>query len=58
MDLSSNTASTKTASPSDASPQVLVGRSFFIDHGAGVVIGETSEIGDNVTLYHGVTLAA
>ncbi len=37
-------------------PGATIGRSFFIDHGAGVVIGETSEIGDNVTLYHGVTL--
>ena len=34
----------------------MIGERFFIDHGAGVVIGETSEIGDNVTLYHGVTL--
>jgi serine O-acetyltransferase len=33
-----------------------IGRRFFIDHGMGVVIGETAEIGDNVTLYHGVTL--
>src|SRR5271165_6074740 len=33
-----------------------LGRRFFIDHGAGVVIGETAEIGDDVTLYHGVTL--
>ncbi|MHB8894056.1 MAG: serine O-acetyltransferase [Candidatus Geothermincolia bacterium] len=33
-----------------------IGQGFFIDHGMGVVIGETSEIGDNVTLYQGVTL--
>ena len=37
-------------------PGAVIGKSFFIDHGMGVVIGETSEIGDNVTLYHGVTL--
>jgi serine O-acetyltransferase len=37
-------------------PGATVGRKFFIDHGMGVVIGETAEIGDNVTLYHGVTL--
>jgi serine O-acetyltransferase len=37
-------------------PGAKIGRKFFIDHGMGVVIGETSEIGDNVTLYHGVTL--
>ncbi|MBI4228599.1 MAG: serine O-acetyltransferase [Deltaproteobacteria bacterium] len=37
-------------------PGAKIGNSFFIDHGMGVVIGETSEIGDNVTLYHGVTL--
>ncbi|MBM3215424.1 serine O-acetyltransferase [Candidatus Poribacteria bacterium] len=37
-------------------PAVPIGRGFFIDHGMGVVIGETAEIGDNVTLYHGVTL--
>lgn len=37
-------------------PAATIGRSFFIDHGMGVVIGETSEIGDNVTLYQGVTL--
>jgi serine O-acetyltransferase len=40
----------------DIHPGATVGRRFFIDHGAGVVIGETSEIGDDVTLYHGVTL--
>jgi serine O-acetyltransferase len=37
-------------------PAARIGRSFFIDHGMGVVIGETAEIGDNVTLYQGVTL--
>ncbi|UCF30692.1 MAG: serine O-acetyltransferase [bacterium] len=37
-------------------PGVKVGKGFFIDHGMGVVIGETTEIGDNVTLYQGVTL--
>jgi len=37
-------------------PAAEIGRSFFIDHGAGVVIGETAEIGDEVTLYQGVTL--
>lgn len=37
-------------------PGALIGKGFFIDHGAGVVIGETAEIGDNVTLYQGVTL--
>lgn len=37
-------------------PGARIGRRFFIDHGMGVVIGETAEIGDNVTLYHGVTL--
>ena len=37
-------------------PAARVGEALFIDHGAGVVIGETAEIGDNVTLYQGVTL--
>jgi serine O-acetyltransferase len=37
-------------------PAVNIGADFFIDHGAGVVIGETAEIGDSVTLYQGVTL--
>lgn len=37
-------------------PGATIGSGFFIDHGMGVVIGETAEIGDNVTLYHGVTL--
>ncbi len=37
-------------------PAALIGDDFFIDHGSGVVIGETAEIGDRVTLYQGVTL--
>ncbi|MGN6563353.1 MAG: serine O-acetyltransferase EpsC [Thermomicrobiales bacterium] len=37
-------------------PGATIGRRFFIDHGMGVVIGETTEIGDNVSLYQGVTL--
>ncbi len=37
-------------------PGATIGHNFFIDHGMGVVIGETAEVGDNVTLYHGVTL--
>ncbi len=37
-------------------PGAVIGRRLFIDHGMGVVIGETSEIGDDCTLYHGVTL--
>ena len=37
-------------------PGARIGKGFFIDHGMGVVIGETTEIGNNVTLYHGVTL--
>lgn len=37
-------------------PGAKIGKSFFIDHGMGVVIGETSEIGDNCTLFQGVTL--
>ena len=40
----------------DIHPGATIGRRFFIDHGAGVVIGETAEIGNDVTLYHGVTL--
>jgi serine O-acetyltransferase len=42
----------------DIHPGALVGRRFFIDHGTGVVIGETCEIGDRVRLYQGVTLGA
>jgi len=37
-------------------PGAKIGKRFFIDHGAGVMIGETSEIGDNVTIFQGVTL--
>lgn len=37
-------------------PGATIGEGFFIDHGSGVVIGETTEIGDNVTIYQGVTL--
>jgi serine O-acetyltransferase len=37
-------------------PAVVIGKGFFIDHGMGVVIGETAKIGDNVTLFQGVTL--
>ena len=37
-------------------PAAKIGKNLFIDHGMGVVIGETSDVGDNVTIYHGVTL--
>ena len=37
-------------------PAAKIGKNLFIDHGMGVVIGETAEIEDNVTIYHGVTL--
>jgi serine O-acetyltransferase len=40
----------------DIHPSATIGLRFFIDHGSGVVIGETAEIGDDCTLYHGVTL--
>ena len=42
----------------DIHPGARIGRRLFIDHGCGVVIGETAEIGDDVTLYHHVTLGA
>jgi len=42
----------------DIHPGAKIGRNFFIDHATGVVIGETTEIGDNVKLYQGVTLGA
>ena len=42
----------------DIHPGAMIGRSFFIDHGTGVVVGETTVIGDNVRIYHGVTLGA
>ncbi len=42
----------------DIHPGAKIGKGFFIDHGTGVVIGETCNIGENVTIYHGVTLGA
>ncbi|MDZ7316024.1 MAG: serine acetyltransferase [candidate division KSB1 bacterium] len=42
----------------DIHPGATIGKSFFIDHGTGVVIGETTEIGNNVKIYQGVTLGA
>ena len=42
----------------DIHPGATVGKYFFIDHGTGIVIGETTEIGDNVKIYQGVTLGA
>ena len=42
----------------DIHPGAHIGRSFFIDHGTGVVVGESTQIGDNVSLYQGVTLGA
>ena len=42
----------------DIHPGAAIGKSFFIDHGTGVIIGETAEIGDNVKIYQGVTLGA
>ena len=42
----------------DIHPGATIGRSFFIDHGTGIVIGETSVIGDNVKIYQGVTIGA
>jgi len=42
----------------DIHPGATIGERFFIDHGTGVVIGETTEIGRNVTIYQGVTLGA
>jgi serine O-acetyltransferase len=42
----------------DIHPGATIGRSFFIDHGSGVVIGETTTIGDRVKIYQGVTLGA
>ncbi|MDN5278573.1 MAG: serine O-acetyltransferase [Clostridiales bacterium] len=42
----------------DIHPGANIGKSFFIDHGTGVVIGETTDIGDDVTIYQGVTLGA
>jgi len=42
----------------DIHPSAIIGENFFIDHGTGVVIGETTEIGNNVKIYQGVTLGA
>jgi serine O-acetyltransferase len=42
----------------DIHPGAKIGKNFFIDHGTGVIIGETAEIGDNVKIYQGVTLGA
>jgi serine O-acetyltransferase len=47
---------TKVVTGVEIHPAARIGRSLFIDHGAGVVIGETAELGDEVTLYQGVTL--
>jgi serine O-acetyltransferase len=47
---------TRTVTGIEIHPAATIGEDFFIDHGAGVVIGETAEIGDRVTLYQGVTL--
>jgi serine O-acetyltransferase len=47
---------TRTITGIEIHPAAYIGQGLFIDHGAGVVIGETAEIGDNVTLYQGVTL--
>jgi serine O-acetyltransferase len=46
----------RSATGIEIHPAASIGHGFFIDHGMGVVIGETAEIGDNVTLYQGVTL--
>ncbi len=47
---------TRFATGVEIHPGATLGRRFFIDHGMGVVIGETAEVGDDVMLYHGVTL--
>ena len=49
-------SATRTLTGIEIHPAAKVGDGFFIDHGMGVVVGETAEIGDNVTLYQGVTL--
>ena len=49
-------ALSRTITGIEIHPAAKIGRGFFIDHGMGVVIGETAEIGDDVTLYQGVTL--
>ena len=46
----------RSATGVEIHPGAQIGRRFFIDHGMGVVIGETAEVGDDVMLYHGVTL--
>jgi len=46
----------RTATGIEIHPAAIIGRRFFIDHGMGVVIGETAIIGNNVTIYQGVTL--
>lgn len=48
--------SARTLTGIEIHPAAQIGRHFFIDHGMGVVVGETAAIGDNVTLYQGVTL--
>jgi len=47
---------TRWATGIEIHPAATIGEGVFIDHGAGVVIGETAEVGDDVTIYHGVTL--
>jgi serine O-acetyltransferase len=47
---------TRAATGIEIHPGARIGRRFFIDHGMGVVIGETAEVGDDVMIYHGVTL--
>ncbi|NYF15949.1 serine O-acetyltransferase [Microbacterium sp. AK009] len=47
---------TRWATGVEIHPGAVIGRRFFIDHGMGIVIGETAEVGDDVMLYHGVTL--
>lgn len=49
---------TRTATGIEIHPGATIGRRFFIDHGMGVVIGETAIIGDDVLMYHDVTLGA
>jgi len=49
-------ARAKTKTGIEIHPAAVIGKGMFIDHGCGVVVGETAEIGDNVTLYQGVTL--
>ena len=46
----------RSATRVEIHPGAVIGRRFFIDHGMGVLIGETAEVGDDVMLYHGVTL--